>query len=85
MMNEMNQGHAPYVAMTDIAFREGNILPQGNWALTITKGYAWVFCETRDFVLDAGQTVSISPEDGTIRVRALYSRGSTRYIAQAKN
>lgn len=85
MMAQMNAGqpqNVQYVENKNIAFSDGNTLPQGNWSLTITKGNAWVFCNSRNFVLDAGESAQLRPEDGEIHIRALYIKGNAHYTAR---
>ncbi|MAU13827.1 MAG: hypothetical protein CL607_28680 [Anaerolineaceae bacterium] len=60
---------------------EGEVLPQGNWSLTIESGRAWVFCNDRNVPLHKGQTLELRPEDGDVQIRALYARGIAAYEA----
>lgn len=65
-----------------IAFRNGETLPQGNWTLTISKGQAWVFCNNRNFIIKAGESVRLTDADGEVKIRAQFIKGAARYVAQ---
>ena len=58
---------------------EGEVLPQGNWSLTIESGRAWVFCNDRNVPLHKGQSIQLNSKDGNVHIRALYTKGITVY------
>lgn len=75
--------HKTIAVVTNTAQRivsyEGEVLPQGDWSLTIEAGHAWVFCKERNMPLHRGQTLRLSQEDGNVHIRALYTKGITVY------
>lgn len=71
----------PITSITEYVFDTPTTLPEGNWALTIEKGYAWVFCNRGDFVLNAGESATLNASDGPIRIRSLYTKGAVKYQA----
>lgn len=58
-----------------------DIIPAGNWKLSVVKGDAWVFFDRGNFVLHAGDGALLSEMEGPITIRRLYTKGYALYRA----
>ena len=77
-----NQANTSVIeAISDHVFDTPAYLSADNWELNIESGDAWIFTDTRNFALRNGETVSLTPEDGEIKIKGLFVRSTVTFTA----
>lgn len=65
----------------DYVFETAQTLPRGHWQITITKGYAWVFCDSGSYTLNPNDSMQITASQGEICIRRLYVKSTVKFTA----
>ncbi len=66
-------------------FRDMQELPMGYYALTITKGDAWLFHNNEDTVLHTNETLIIRADEAPAKIRSLYNVGVVTFTISEIN